>query len=174
MKQQIDNVKDFHSLTNNPWHEKPLIPMKERCQLRANLITEEASEFEKAVKEGRLVDAADGLIDLLYVTYGSLGELGLANIAEDLFQEVHRSNMSKACKTEQEAIETVKYYDSPLAKQDRCKAAYKANGDYFLVYRISDGKTLKSINYSRADLYSIIESELTREDDQAWAEDLKD
>ena len=72
----------------------------------------------------------------------------------DLFDEVQRSNMSKACNTEEEAIATVQYYKE---KHDTDSFYNKVDGKY-MVYRTEDNKTLKSINYSPADIKSILKS----------------
>lgn len=166
-------LREFHDLTQNDWHEEPIIPDQSRLELRSHLIVEEAREFEKAAKERNLVEMADGLIDLLYVTFGSIGELGLGNIVADLFEEVHRSNMSKLCKTEQEAKDTVSWYGSGVGV-DQCEASYRFYRGFFIVYRISDGKTLKNKNYSPANISGIIETHLNKGDDQDWANSMED
>lgn len=157
-------LRHFHEVTENDWHEEPTIPSKERLQLRANLIVEEAREFEQAAKDENLTEMADALVDLLYVTMGSVGELGLSKIFADLFEEVHRSNMSKICKTEAEALETIRAYEEGINGLDKCVAKYrpcKTCGG-FIVYRESDNKTLKSINYSPADIVGILETHSIR------------
>ncbi len=60
--------------------------------------------------------------------------------------------MSKACKNEEEAQATVKHYE---AKGTTC--FYKKDGDKYLVFREGDHKTLKSVNYSPANLKGILE-----------------
>jgi hypothetical protein len=62
--------------------------------------------------------------------------------------------MSKACNSIQESIETIGYYK----KKDGTEGGYKQKGDKWIVYRTSDNKVLKSINYSPAELKNIIES----------------
>jgi NTP pyrophosphatase (non-canonical NTP hydrolase) len=71
----------------------PEIPSQETLALRYELIREELEEFDEAIKENDLVGMADALADILYVTYGALAALGLPG--DKLFEEVHRSNMSK-------------------------------------------------------------------------------
>ena len=83
---------------------------------------------------------------------GAVLEFGLGDKFKTLFDEVQRSNMSKACKTEEEAKATVEYYTNE--KGSPCY--YKEIDGLFLVYRTSDNKTLKSINYSPADLASLL------------------
>jgi hypothetical protein len=71
----------------------PCLPAQERCELRYSLIREELEEFKEACEHHDFVGAVDGLIDLLYVVFGSCVELGIE--PKLLFDEVHRSNMSK-------------------------------------------------------------------------------
>lgn len=61
--------------------------------MRAELIREEAAETVKAIEDGDLVAAIDGLCDLLYVTYGAAVEWGI-DLAP-FWDEVHRTNMAK-------------------------------------------------------------------------------
>lgn len=155
MKHEINAVKDFHTLTENHWLEMPKLPSEERQKLRYNLIAEELKEFKQALADQDLIEATDALIDILYVTFGSLGEFGLGYIAKDLFDEVHRSNMSKLCKTKEEAVETCNWYES-RTDENRCQADYKETPQGYQVFRVSDNKTLKNKYYSPADLKTII------------------
>jgi predicted HAD superfamily Cof-like phosphohydrolase len=100
------------------------------------------------------VAVADALCDIQYVLAGAILEFGLAEKFKALFDEVQRSNMSKTCKTEEEARRTVAYY----SKKDGTESYIVKEDDKFLVYRKSDNKTLKSVEYSPADLKSIIDS----------------
>ena len=60
--------------------------------------------------------------------------------------------MSKACKTEEEAKETV----TVRAKEQGEECYYEKVGDYFIVYRKRDRKVMKSINYFRPNLKQFI------------------
>ena len=62
-------------------------------QLRLNLIREELSELEQAIKNKNLKEVADALTDILYVTYGAGYAYGI-NL-DKCFKEVQRANMSK-------------------------------------------------------------------------------
>jgi predicted HAD superfamily Cof-like phosphohydrolase len=95
MKQHIEMVERFHNSFKVPVENEPVIPEKERCELRYKLIREELEEFRQAFENGDLVEVADALTDLQYVVFGSVLEFGLQNKFEDLFAEVQRSNMSK-------------------------------------------------------------------------------
>jgi len=61
--------------------------------LRIKLIIEELEEFKKAVEERNIVEVADALTDILYVTYGAGHAFGID--LDKCFNEVQRSNMSK-------------------------------------------------------------------------------
>ena len=62
-------------------------------QLRISLIEEELEELKQAINQKNLLEVADALTDLLYVTYGAGQAFGI-NL-DKCFDEVQRSNMSK-------------------------------------------------------------------------------
>ena len=62
-------------------------------KLRINLIKEELDELIEAMNKKDLVEVADALTDILYVTYGAGHAFGI-NL-DDCFEEVQNSNMSK-------------------------------------------------------------------------------
>ena len=61
--------------------------------LRVSLIEEELEELKQAIREKNLLEVADALTDLLYVTYGAGHAFGI-NL-DKCFDEVQKSNMSK-------------------------------------------------------------------------------
>lgn len=151
----LNQVAEFHRTFKHPIEPQPVIPAPERCQLRVNLIAEELKELQQAIEDKDIVEIADALCDIQYVLSGAVLEFGLGEKFRTLFDEVQRSNMSKTCSSMQEAEATAKYY-----KEQRGFDSYiRQEGDVFLVYRTGDHKTLKSINYSPADLKSILDSE---------------
>ncbi|MCO5232554.1 MAG: nucleoside triphosphate pyrophosphohydrolase family protein [Chitinophagales bacterium] len=145
-------VAEFHQTFQHPILATPQIPSKERCRLRVSLIAEELKELEEAIENQDLVEIADALCDIQYVLSGAVLEFGLQDKFSDLFDEVQRSNMSKACKSIQEAEATMQYY----LKKDGTESYYIEKDNLFLVYRSSDHKTLKSINYSPAALGDVL------------------
>lgn len=149
----LNQVAEFHSTFQHPILESPQIPSQNRCDLRVSLIAEELEELKEAIKDKDLVEVADALCDIQYVLSGAVLEFGLGKKFGALFDEVQRSNMSKACVSEEEAKKTVEYYKS----EKDTEAYYKEREGKWLVYRVGDDKTLKSINYSPADLKSILE-----------------
>ena len=155
MKQpeSLEMVADFHRTFKHPVLSSPTIPDEDRCSLRVELLAEELRELESAVKDKDIVEVADALCDLQYVLSGAILEFGLGDKFKLLFEEVQRSNMSKACQSEQEAIETVRYY----LEKEGTECDYLKEGERWLVYRKKDRKTIKSVGYSPADLQSILE-----------------
>jgi predicted HAD superfamily Cof-like phosphohydrolase len=148
----LTQVAEFHTTFKPPLLPAPVIPSMERCKLRIELLTEELKELQQAVDDNNLVEVADALCDLQYVLSGAILEFGLGEKFKELFDEVHRSNMSKACKTIEEANETIAHYKNAAGTE----SYYKEIDGSFLVYRTPDEKTLKSINYSPANLSAIL------------------
>jgi predicted HAD superfamily Cof-like phosphohydrolase len=146
-------VADFHQTFKHPIQRTPSIPDEDRCRLRVALIAEELKELETAIHDKDIVEVADALCDIQYVLSGAILEFGLGDKFKELFEEVQRSNMSKACISEEEAEQTVAHYK----KKDGTECYYRLEGKKWLVYRRSDNKTIKSIGYSPADLKQIIE-----------------
>ena len=148
----LNQVAAFHRTFKHPVEPQPLIPSKDRCRLRVALLEEELKELKKAIDDEDLVEIADALCDIQYVLSGAVLEFGLGEKFPDLFDEVQRSNMSKTCNNMEEALATQKYY-----REERgFESTIEESEGQFLVYRIPDRKTLKSIAYSPADLAAIL------------------
>lgn len=150
----LNQVAAFHRTFKHPVLDKPTIPSEKRCKLRVALIREELNEFEEAIENGDMVEIADALCDIQYVLSGAVLEFGLGEKFRELFDEVQRSNMSKSCHSVEEAEATVQYYQENRGQD----CYYKEVDGHYLVYRTKDNKTLKSINYSPADLKRILDS----------------
>lgn len=148
----LNLVAEFHNTFKHPILSTPAIPSEDRCKLRVALIAEELKELEVAILQKDIVEVADALSDIQYVLAGAILEFGLGEKFSALFEEVQRSNMSKACVSEDEAKATVEHYK----KKDGTECYYKEEGGKWLVYRTSDNKTIKSINYSPANLQGIL------------------
>jgi hypothetical protein len=90
---------------------------------------------------------------MLYVVYGAADAFGIQ--ADKDFDEVHSSNMSKLCYSEEEAMQTVQSYEQKFNKGDSPYDSpyyYKLeNQDKWVVKNRSTGKALKSINYRPVD-----------------------
>lgn len=149
----LNGVAEFHRTFHLPIKEGPGIPGQDRCELRIALLEEELSELKTAIENGDILEAADAFADLQYVLSGAILEFGLGKSFKALFDEVQRSNMSKTCKSMDEAEATQSYYEMHRGAE----SIIKKEGDEYLVYRKSDGKVLKSVNYSPPDLEKILQ-----------------
>lgn len=114
------------------------------------LIEEEFKEVAEAYEEGSLEHLSKELADLLVVVYGAFYRLGLN--ADLIFALVTESNFSKFCKTEEEAQETVDYYND---KEHNGFAYLEKTQGLYVVKRTEDGKVLKSLGYFKPNLSAI-------------------
>ncbi len=150
--QWLSMVAKFHQLFDAPILDTPQIP-SDRAQFRIDLLQEELNELKQAVADGDLVEVADALADLQYVLSGAVLEFGMGEKFADMFAAVQESNMSKACKSLEEAQATQKNYQEERWMEGRIVQKWN---DY-IVYRNSDDKVLKSINYTPVDLKPFVE-----------------
>lgn len=93
MNKEQEAVELFHKTFEQPIETTPLVPNEKSCELRVTLIQEELDELETAFLNKDIVEVADALGDLLYVVYGAGVVCGID--LENVFNEVHRSNMTK-------------------------------------------------------------------------------
>jgi predicted HAD superfamily Cof-like phosphohydrolase len=89
-----NDVKDFHIAFGQRVGSTPMIPedVDERC-LRMDLLEEEFKEYMDAEQKLDLVGIADALADIIYIACGTAVSYGIP--LDKVFEEVHRSNMSK-------------------------------------------------------------------------------
>ena len=89
----FNKVKEFMSIYGQEIKNNAEFPDKKIIELRLKLIQEELNEFQEAIKNKDIIEVADALTDILYVTYGAGHSFGI-NL-DKCFDEVQRSNMSK-------------------------------------------------------------------------------
>jgi len=145
----ISEVETFNQTMGKPNNYTPNIPEEKEWMFVYNFILEELEEYKHACETGNIVEVLDALCDITYVATGNGVMLhGLKDKFENAYAEVQASNMSKACKTEEEAIETVKV----RSEQQGEECHYEKVGDYYIVYRSRDRKVMKNINYFKPNL----------------------
>ena len=145
----ISEVETFNATMGKPNTYTPNIPNEKEWMFVYNFILEELEEYKHACETGNIVEVLDALCDITYVSLGNGAMLhGLKNKILPAYQEVQASNMSKACKTEEEAIETVKI----RSIEQGADCHYEKVGDYWIVYRTRDRKVMKNINYFKPNL----------------------
>jgi len=97
MKNQLKAVHKFHTTFGLGIQESPTADLSEsKATLRFDLMKEENEEYLEASKNNDITEVADALGDMLYVLCGTIIEHGLQHKIEDVFDEIQRSNMSKA------------------------------------------------------------------------------
>ena len=89
----FEKVKTFMKTFGQEIKEKSSFSSDKINELRFNLIKEELEELRIAIDTKNLVEVADALTDILYVTYGAGHAFGI-NL-DKCFNEVQQSNMSK-------------------------------------------------------------------------------
>ena len=86
-------VKTFMETFGQEVKLKPSFSTEKINDLRYNLIKEELEELKEAISKKDLLEVADALTDILYVTYGAGHAFGID--LDKCFEEVQNSNMSK-------------------------------------------------------------------------------
>jgi predicted HAD superfamily Cof-like phosphohydrolase len=95
MKKQLEQLLEFQRAYNSARNSKPTLISEDDYVLRYKLGKEELIEYFDACKDGDLTEVADALADQLYILLGTMISHGMQDVIEDIFDEVHRSNMSK-------------------------------------------------------------------------------
>lgn len=95
MKKQLKQLKEFHEAFNLGWGSEPVRIDEKTRNLRVSIMREELNEAIEAMESEKIENIAKEIADVLYVVYGTIGSYGLADKIEDVFDEVHRSNMTK-------------------------------------------------------------------------------
>ena len=89
----FEKVKQFMQTFGQEVKTKSSFSDEKTNQLRLDLISEELEELKNAMESKDLLEVADALTDILYVTYGAGHAFGI-NL-DKCFEEVQNSNMSK-------------------------------------------------------------------------------
>jgi len=146
----VNEVEIFNATFNKPNNYEPTIPSEKEWKFVYDFILEELEEYREACERGDIVEVLDALCDIAYVSLGNGTMLhGLKDKIWPAYQEVQGSNMSKACKTKEEAVLTVSKRSEEQG--EACHFEKLKEGRY-IVYRTRDRKVMKSINYYRPDL----------------------
>ena len=89
----FNKVKIFMKTFGQEVKSKPSFSSEKVNKLRYDLIEEELQELKVAIENKDLLEVADALTDILYVTYGAGHAFGID--LDKCFDEVQNSNMSK-------------------------------------------------------------------------------
>jgi predicted HAD superfamily Cof-like phosphohydrolase len=95
MRNYLDKVREFYkSFKQDEFIKDSKVNVK-RSALRYELMKEENEEYLDANIHRDEVEIADALGDMLYILCGTIIEHGMEDKIEEVFNEIHRSNMSK-------------------------------------------------------------------------------
>ena len=140
----VDEVELFNKTFGKPNNYTPIIPNdKKLTNFVVDFIKEETDELAHAIEQKDIVEVLDAICDLLYVAVGNATMVfGLKDKLVPAYKEVQASNMSKSCATLEEAITTVEE-----RSKEHGECYFRKVGTRYVVYRKSDDKVMKSINY---------------------------
>jgi len=93
MTDMYNAVKDFHRAFGQRIGEKPELPDLPEREMRHRLLQEEFTEYQEAEADNDIIEIADALADIIYIACGTAVSYGIP--LNELFDEVHRSNMAK-------------------------------------------------------------------------------
>jgi len=146
----VSEVEVFNETFKKTNNYESTIPSEKEWRFVYDFILEELQEYKEACERGDIVEVLDALCDIAYVSLGNGTMLhGLKDKIWPAYQEVQASNLSKACETEKEAVQTVRQRSEEQGEE--CYFEKVAEGRY-IVYRKRDNKVMKSVNYFRPDL----------------------
>jgi len=181
MNDSLSKQENFQGAFGQPVLKLGDNPEKDRRILRLKLALEELGELAEGMgmsydyvdlltaHQKSILDAdknkntkydkiavLDALADIQVIHNGTILECGMAEIFDEAYDAVHESNMSKVCTSQEEAEQTVDYYTE---KGNEGELDIKPMGvgdtEYFIVQR-TDGKALKSINYTPVNLKPLL------------------
>ena len=160
----VDEVEIFNSTFGKPNNYVPTVPADTKLtNFVVDFIKEETEELAEAIENGDIVEVLDAICDLLYVAVGNAAMVfGVKDKLMDAYAEVQASNMSKSCATKEEAEETI-----AVRSKDHGPCYTKQVGDRWVVYRTSDDKVMKSVNYFAPNLKQFFTEEEIK---QAYAD----
>ena len=95
LHEKIKSVEEFHNVFKIGNADRIKLIDEKDYTLRYNLIKEENEEYLDACKNEDIVEIADALGDQLYILFGTILKHGLEHKIEEVYDEIHRSNMSK-------------------------------------------------------------------------------
>jgi predicted HAD superfamily Cof-like phosphohydrolase len=153
----IQKIKLWREIFDLPNRKTPQVTTEKEAVLAYNLIKEELLELNTAIYpdsdpesdwffyKPNLAEIADAIGDLYFVVTQAAMIHGLD--PEMLIDRVYKSNMSKLCHTEQEAVDSVKAYTE---KEISTYYTQLPDGK-FIIKRTVDNKVLKGINFFEPD-----------------------
>ncbi len=153
-------VQDFMRAYGQTVRTSPNIKLSDtELKLRIDLIAEEFDELQAALVAEDIVEVADAIGDLLYVIYGAAATFGMD--AQQIFSEIHSSNMSKfwlnneiATEFNRDAQEVHQYTGTASFENDNLIAQKIARNRW--IVKNKDGKIIKSPSFKAPNLKGLV------------------
>jgi predicted HAD superfamily Cof-like phosphohydrolase len=111
----LEKLKEFNRSFEIPYLDAPFNLSSKQVELRYNLMEEELDEYKDAAVKGDIIEVADALGDKLYILLGTILAHGMQDVILDVFNEIHRSNMTKLT----EDGKVLRREDGKIIKSDR-------------------------------------------------------
>jgi predicted HAD superfamily Cof-like phosphohydrolase len=146
----FQKILEFNKAFGVASHEKPQLDIFDKdpklIDYRLSLILEEVKELQESIEQKDFIECVDALADIMYVTLGAFTAIGID--ADQAFDLVHKSNMSKLCCSEEEAKQTVQWYkENESHRYDSPNYRKSEDNIHWVVYNENTKKILKNINY---------------------------
>lgn len=178
-KSNLESVMEFHKAFKVPKEETTVIEDLQYKELRFKLILEEVIEFgfaiglsymdiyknlitiysnvkNKEIKPSR-IEILDSLIDILFVTYGSIDVLNLNDKEYLAMQEVFESNMTKLISKDQSNhLEIVKQTITSYKNNKIDVYSKDLKNGYIAIFDLTSGKILKPVTYKKPNLNKLL------------------
>lgn len=147
MDKSLEQVEQFNTVFGHSVNHVPQFPTQQEHEMRMAFLREEIKELDEAYQERDLAKYADAIVDTKYVLNGLVIESGMQHVLQPMFDEVHKANMSKACKSKENAddvVESLRVLGTEAHKVFRSGA--------YVVYRTEDKKVMKPLSFMPPDL----------------------
>lgn len=136
--------------------EFPVIPGTDEAVFYRDMLQEEVDELTEAINHKDIIEVADALADIQVFLANAILGFGLKYAFREVMDEVFNSNMSKLCKSEEEADKTIELRTKETGKEH----IKKKIGESWAIYYKDNGKVRKSINFKEPDIRRILEQYL--------------
>lgn len=111
----LEKLKEFNHAFEIDYNTEPFNLSNDKVELRYKLMLEELEEYKDAATKGDIVEIADALGDKLYILLGTILAHGMQGVILNVFNEIHRSNMTKLTKDGK----VLRREDGKIIKSDR-------------------------------------------------------
>lgn len=117
MNQYLTAVQMFQRKFSRHFHDSPSLDIPQSVkEMRVAIMQEEMAEVVEAIQQNDLPAIAKELADVLYTVLGTVDTYGLSEKFDDIFAEVHRSNMTKEVSFEGKAVKGNGYQPAEIEK----------------------------------------------------------